>query len=64
MGASYEESSDAIKHVRYNIVNENNKPYVDVNGKNFSAEEISSMIIGKMKKLLKTISVKKLKTLL
>lgn len=51
MGASYEESSDAIKHVRYNIVNENNKPYVDVNGKNFSAEEISSMIIGKMKKV-------------
>lgn len=51
MGASYEESSDAIKHVRYNIVNENNKPYVDVNGKKFSAEEISSMIIGKMKKV-------------
>ena len=51
MGATYEESKDAIKHVQYEVVNRNNKPYVKINDREYSAEEISSMILAKMKKI-------------
>lgn len=50
MGATYDESQEAMKHVRYDVVNKNNKPYVKIDDKEYSAEEISSMIITKMKK--------------
>lgn len=51
MGATYTESSEAIKHVQYDVVDENNKPYVKIGEKKYSAEEISSMIVTKMKKI-------------
>lgn len=51
MGATYDESQEAIKHVRYDVVNKNNKPYVKIDGREYSAEEISSMILAKMKKI-------------
>jgi molecular chaperone DnaK len=51
MGATYDESGDAIKHVQYDVVNENGKPMVSIGGKTFSAEEISSHIVAKMKKI-------------
>lgn len=51
MGASFNEIGEAVKHVRYDIIDENGKPYVNIGGKKFSAEEISSMIVGKMKKV-------------
>jgi molecular chaperone DnaK len=51
MGATYAESSEAIKHVQYDIVNENNKPRVKIDDRTFSPEEISSYIVGKMKKV-------------
>lgn len=51
MGATYNESSDAIKHVQYDVVNENGKPRVKIGDKMFSPEEISSHILGKMKKI-------------
>lgn len=51
MGATYNESSDAIKHVQYDVVNENDKPRVKIGDKMFSPEEISSHILGKMKKI-------------
>lgn len=51
MGATYDESAEAIKHVQYDIVNEGNKPRVKVDGRTFSPEEISSYIVGKMKKV-------------
>lgn len=50
MGATYDESQEAMKHIRYDVVNKNNKPYVKIDDKEYSAEEISSMIIAKMKK--------------
>ena len=51
MGSTYAESSDAIKHVQYDVVNENGKPRVKAGDKTFSPEEISSYIVGKMKKI-------------
>lgn len=51
MGSTYDESSEAIKHVQYDVVNEGNKPRVKIDNKTFSPEEISSYIVGKMKKI-------------
>lgn len=51
MGSTYGESSEAIKHVQYDVVNENNKPRVKIGDRKFSPEEISSYIVGKMKKI-------------
>ena len=51
MGATYDESKDAINHVQYEVVNRNNKPYVKIEDREYSAEEISSMILTKMKKI-------------
>lgn len=51
MGSTYDESSEAIKHVQYDVVNEGNKPRVKIDSKTFSPEEISSYIVGKMKKI-------------
>ena len=51
MGATYDESADAIKHVQYDIINDNGMPKVKLDGRNFSPEEISSHILAKMKKI-------------
>lgn len=51
MGATYDESLDAIKHVQYDVVNEKGQPRAKVNDRLFSPEEISSHIVGKMKKI-------------
>ena len=51
MGATYEESKEAIKHVQYEIVNSNGMPKALIEGREYSPEELSSMIIGKMKKI-------------
>ena len=50
MGATYAESDEAIKHVQYDVVNRNGQPRVSVEDKEYSPEEISSMIISKLKK--------------
>ena len=51
MGATYEESKEAIKHVQYEIVNSNGMPKALIEGREYSPEELSSMIIAKMKKI-------------
>lgn len=50
MGATYEESAEAIKHVLYNVVNSNGQPRVKVGDREYSPEEISSMILHSLKK--------------
>lgn len=50
MGVDYDKCSEIMKHVSYNVVNVNGKPRVDINGKQYSPEELSSMILAKMKK--------------
>lgn len=51
MGSTYAESSEAIKHVQYDIVEEKGKPRVKIDDRTFSPEEISSYILAKMKKV-------------
>ena len=51
MGATYNESGDAIKHVQYDVTNEGGKPRVKIGDRTFSPEEISSYILSKLKKV-------------
>lgn len=49
MGGTYDEVKDNISHVQYNVKNVNGYPKVVVDGKEYSPEEISSMILAKLK---------------
>ena len=49
MGNTYDEVQEDIKHVQYDVVNENGYPKVKIGDKTYSPEEISAMIVGKMK---------------
>ena len=51
MGGSYDEIKDNIKHVQYDVVNSNGNPRVKINDKEYSPEELSAMILSKMKKV-------------
>lgn len=51
MGETYEQVQKEIARVPYKVViGENNTPRVDINGKLYSPQEISAMILQKMKK--------------
>ena len=50
MGGTYDEVKDNISHIQYDVINKNNKPVVSVNGKEYTPEEISAMILSKLKK--------------
>ena len=50
MGNAYSECEQEINRVTYDITNENCQPRINVNGKKYSPEEISAMILQKMKK--------------
>lgn len=50
MGLSYDECQEAMKHIQYDVVNVNGNPRVKVGEKEYSPEELSSMIIAKLKK--------------
>lgn len=51
MGATYDESAEAINHVQYDVVNNNGFPKVKIEDREYSPEELSSIIISKMKKV-------------
>ena len=51
MGATYDESKEAINHVQYEVVNKSGFPMVKIEGREYSPEELSSMIVNKMKKV-------------
>lgn len=51
MGATFDESSEAVKHVQYDIVNRGGFPKAKIEDREYSPEELSSMIIAKMKKV-------------
>lgn len=53
MGADYKDKDvqKMVKDVAYDIINKNGKPYVKIDDKEYSPEQISSMIITKMKKV-------------
>ena len=50
MGGTYDEVKDHITHVQYDVENVNGAPRVNIEGKLYSPEELSSMILQKMKK--------------
>ncbi len=50
MGMNYDKLKKEDKNVPYNLINDNNLPKVDINGKKYTPQEISSMILAKMKK--------------
>lgn len=50
MGLTYDECGEALKHVQYNVVNKNGNPRIVIEDKEYSPEELSAMIISKLKK--------------
>ena len=50
MGMSYDKVKEEDKNVPYHLINENNLPKVETDGKKYTPQEISSMILSKMKK--------------
>lgn len=51
MGATYDESKEAINHVQYDIVNKSGLPMAKIEDREYSPEELSSIILAKMKKV-------------
>ena len=51
MGGTYNEVKEAITHVQYDVVNDNGLPRISINGRKYSPEELSAMILTKMKKV-------------
>ena len=50
MGGTYDEVKDNISHIQYDVINKNGYPRIPVGGKEHSQEELSAMILGKLKK--------------
>lgn len=51
MGISWDEAQKEIKRMPYSVVKgENNTPRVEIDGRKYSPQEISAMILQKMKK--------------
>jgi molecular chaperone DnaK len=50
MGSSYDETKDEVKRIPYKVVKgKNNTPKVKIDGKEYSPQEISAMVLQKMK---------------
>ena len=50
IGRTWDESQEAIKHLNYDVVNKNGFPYVKINDREYSPQEISSWILQALKK--------------
>ena len=50
MGETYEQSRKEAEAMPYTVVNENGLPRVDIEGRKYTPQEISAMILQKMKK--------------
>ena len=51
MGGTYDEVKDNITHIQYDVINKNGYPRIVINDKEYTPEELSAMIISKMKKI-------------
>lgn len=49
MGTSFDESKGEVKRVPYKVVNSKGTPRVEIDGKQYSPQEISAMVLQKMK---------------
>ena len=50
MGETWQQTEKEIQRVPFNVVNESGYPRVDINGRKYTPQEISAMILQKMKK--------------
>ena len=50
MGENWNQVQTEISRVPYQVVNDNNMPRVDIDGRHYTPQEISAMILQKMKK--------------
>ena len=50
MGGTYDEVKDNITHVQYDVIDKNGYPRVVIEDKEYTPEELSAMILSKMKK--------------
>ena len=50
MGETYQQAQKEAERVPYTVVNENGYPRVDIDGRKYTPQEISAMILQKMKK--------------
>ena len=50
MGENWQQVQKEISRVPYPVVNDNNMPRVDIDGRHYTPQEISAMILQKMKK--------------
>lgn len=50
MGGTYDEVKDNITHVQYDVKDENGYPRILIHGKEYTPEELSAMILSKLKK--------------
>lgn len=50
MGENWDQVQKEIARVPYKVVNDNNMPRVDIDGRHYTPQEISAMILQKMKK--------------
>lgn len=50
IGNTYAESKNEADRVSYNVVNEGGFPRVDINGRNYTPQEISAIVLQKMRK--------------
>ena len=50
MGETYDQSAKEATRVPYNVVNENGYPRVDIDGRKYTPQEISAMVLQKMTK--------------
>lgn len=50
MGEKCDKVADEIKRVPYKVIDQNNMPKVDIDGRSYTPQEISAMVLQKMKK--------------
>lgn len=51
MGGTYDEVKESISHVQYEVKNVGGNPRIVIKGKEYAPEELSAMILGKMKSI-------------
>ena len=51
MGGTYDEVKDNITHVQYDVIDKNGYPRVLIEDREYTPEELSAMILSKMKKI-------------
>lgn len=51
MGGTYDEIKDNITHVQYDVIDKDSYPRVVINDREYTPEELSAMILSKMKKI-------------